>query len=143
MGKKKDRGFDITLTLTTDEATQIRHEALEAMRVAANRYLTRAIGGEAYYLWVRLYPHQMLREKKMMAFAGADRIQEGMRHAFGKPFSLAARVRPGQPVLTVEVSFKNLDTGKDALRRAAMKLPTPCSIRIDAAPPELRKQIGF
>jgi ribosomal protein L16/L10AE len=41
------------------------------------------------------------------------------------------------------VSFKNLDTGKDALRRAAMKLPTPCSIRIDAAPPELRKQIGF
>jgi len=143
MGKKKDRGFDITLTLTTDEATQIRHEALEAMRVAANRYLTRTIGGEAYYLWVRLYPHQMLREKKMMAFAGADRIQEGMRHAFGKPFSLAARVRPGQPVLTVEVSFKNLDTGKDALRRAAMKLPTPCSIRIDAAPPELRKQIGF
>ena len=143
MGKKKDRGFDITLTLTTDESMQIRHEALEAMRVAANRYLTRAIGGEAYYLWVRLYPHQMLREKKMMAFAGADRIQEGMRHAFGKPFSLAARVRPGQPILTVEVSFKNLDIGKDALRRAAMKLPTPCSIRIDSAPPELRKQIGF
>ncbi len=143
MGKKKDRGFDITLTLTTDEATQIRHEALEAMRVAANRYLTRVLGAEGYYLWVRLYPHQMLREKKMMAFAGADRIQEGMRHAFGKPFSLAARVRPGQPILTVEVPFKNLDMGKDALRRAAMKLPTPCSIRIDAAAPELRKQIGF
>lgn len=143
MGKTRNRNFQLTLSLLTDEAVQIRHEALEAMRVASNRFLNRTLGPEGYFLWIRIYPHQILREKKMMAFAGADRIQEGMRRAFGKPFALAARVRPGQPVLTLEIDFKDLKTAKEALRRAKMKLPTPCTIRIDRAPPELRKQIGF
>jgi large subunit ribosomal protein L10e len=143
MGKKRDRRFELTLSLRADEAVQIRHSALEAMRIAANHYLTQVLGPDNYFLWVRTYPHQILREKKMMAFAGADRIQEGMRRSFGKPFSLAARVKPGQSVLTVEVNFKNLNTAKDALRRAAMKLPTPCTIHLDKAPEELRKKIGF
>ncbi|TRO55447.1 50S ribosomal protein L16 [Candidatus Bathyarchaeota archaeon] len=143
MGKKRSRNFELTLSLLADEAVQIRHSALEAMRIAANRHLTRILGPEGYFLWVRTYPHQILREKKMMAFAGADRIQEGMRRSFGKPFSLAARVKPGQPVLTLEVDYKNLKAAKDALRRAAMKLPTPCTINLDEAPEELRKKIGF
>ena len=143
MGKRKNRNFELTLSLVAKEAVQIRHEALEAMRVSSNRYLTRTIGPESYFLWVRIYPHQILREKKMMAFAGADRIQEGMRRSFGKPFSLAARVRPGQSVLTLEIDFKNFKVAKEALRRAAMKIPTPASIQLDRAPPELEKQIGL
>lgn len=144
MGKKKNRNFQLTLSLTTDEAVQIRHEALEAMRIAANRFLNRTIGVESYFLWIRVYPHQILREKRMMAFAGADRIQEGMRRSFGKPFSLAARVRPGQSVLTLEVDFKHLQVAKDALRRAKMKLPTPCTVRLDRAnPPELATKVGL
>ncbi|MFX0170042.1 MAG: 50S ribosomal protein L16 [Candidatus Hodarchaeota archaeon] len=143
MGKKRSRNFELTLSLLTDEAVQIHHSALEAMRVSANRFLTQHLGPDNYFLWVRIYPHQILREKKMMAFAGADRIQEGMRRSFGKPFALAARVRPGQPVLTLETNFKNLKTAKEALRRASMKLPTPCTIHLDHAPDDLRKKIGF
>jgi len=143
MGKKQNRNFEITLSLIADEAVQIRHSALEAMRIASNRYLTRILGPEGYFLWLRTYPHQVLREKKMMAFAGADRIQEGMRRSFGKPFALAARVRPGQPVMTLETDFKNLKIAKDALRRGSMKIPTPCSIRLDKAPEDLRKKIGL
>ncbi len=144
MGKKKNRNFQLTLSLTTDEKVQIRHEAMEAMRIAANRFLNRRIGVEDYFLWIRVYPHQILREKRMMAFAGADRIQEGMRRSFGKPFALAARVRPGQPILTLEVDFKHLQLAKDALRRAKMKLPTPCTIRLDRAnPPELAAKVGL
>ena len=143
MGKRRNRNFELTLSLLADEAVQIRHSALEAMRIAANRHLTRILGPEGYFLWIRVYPHQILREKKMMAFAGADRIQEGMRRSFGKPFALAARVRPGQAVLTLEIDFKHLKIGKDALRRASMKIPTPCTLRLDEAPDELRKQIGF
>jgi len=143
MGKKRNRNFELTLSLLADEAVQIRHSALEAMRVAANRHLNRILGPEGYFLWLRTYPHQILREKKMMAFAGADRIQEGMRRSFGKPFALAARVKPGQPVLTLEVNFKHLGVAKDALRRASMKIPTPCTIHLDEAPEELRKKIGF
>ncbi|MFX1491076.1 MAG: 50S ribosomal protein L16 [Promethearchaeota archaeon] len=143
MGKRRNRNFQLTLSLLAKEAVQIRHSALEAMRVSANRFLTKQLGPENYFLWLRTYPHQILREKKMMAFAGADRIQEGMRRSFGKPFALAARVKPGQPVLTLEVNYRDLDTAKSALRRAAMKLPTPCKIQLDKAPDELRKKIGF
>lgn len=143
MGQKKGRTFELTMSLLAKEAVQIRHSALEAMRVSANRYLTRYLGAENYFLWVRTYPHQILREKKMMAFAGADRIQEGMRRSFGKPFSLAARVKPGQPVLTLEIDYRHLDIAKEAFRRASMKIPTPCSINIDKASEELRKKIGF
>ncbi len=143
MGNRRTRDFELSLSLQTDEAVQIRQEALEAMRVSANRYLNRSIGVENYFLWIRVYPHQILREKKMMAFAGADRIQEGMRRSFGKPFTLAARVRPGQSILTVEVDFKNLKVAKDALRRASMKIPTPCSINLDRAPEALQKRIGL
>ena len=32
----------------------------------------------------------------MIATAGADRLQEGMRRAFGKATGLAARIQPGQ-----------------------------------------------
>ncbi len=143
MGKRRNRNFELTISLLAKEAVQIRHTALEAMRISANRYLMKQLGAENYFLWIRTYPHQILREKKMMAFAGADRIQEGMRRSFGKPFALAARVKPGQPVLTLEVDFKNLQVAKDALRRASMKLPTPCKISLDKAPEELRKKIGF
>ncbi len=143
MGKRRNRNFELTLSLLAKEAVQIRHSALEAMRVSANRFLNKELGPENYFLWLRTYPHQILREKKMMAFAGADRIQEGMRRSFGKPFALAARVRPGQPVLTLEVNYQDLDTAKSALRRASMKIPTPCKIHLDKAPDELRKKIGF
>jgi large subunit ribosomal protein L10e len=143
MGKKRNRNFELTLSLLAEEAVQIRHSAMEAMRVSANRYLTQKLGPENYFLWLRPYPHQILREKKMMAFAGADRIQEGMRRSFGKPFALAARVKPGQPILTLEVDYRHLDIAKDAFRRASMKLPTPCKIHVDKASEELRKKIGF
>jgi large subunit ribosomal protein L10e len=143
MGKKRNRNFELTISMLAKEAVQIRHSAIEAMRISANRYLTKKLGPEHYFLWIRPYPHQILREKKMMAVAGADRIQEGMRRSFGKPFALAARVKPGQPILTLEVDYQHLDIAKNALRRASMKLPTPCKLKLDKAPEELRKQIGF
>ncbi|MHA2315518.1 MAG: 50S ribosomal protein L16 [Candidatus Hermodarchaeia archaeon] len=143
MGKKRNRNFELTISMLAKERVQIRHSALEAMRISANRYLTKELGPENYFLWLRTYPHQILREKKMMAVAGADRIQEGMRRSFGKPFALAARVKPGQPILTLEVNYQHLDIAKNALRRASMKIPTPCKLKLDKAPEELRKQIGF
>ena len=62
---------------------------LEAARVAANKKLT-PIGETAYFLRVKVYPHVILRENRMIATAGADRLQEGMRKAWGKPMGLAA-----------------------------------------------------
>jgi large subunit ribosomal protein L10e len=111
---------------------QIRHNALEALRIAVNKQLAEKLGDEGYCLRIKSYPHIILRENKMMAFAGADRLQEGMRRAFGKPVGLAARAEPGKPIVEVKVYENGVETAKKALKIGASKLPTPCTINISA-----------
>ncbi|MFX1486849.1 MAG: 50S ribosomal protein L16 [Promethearchaeota archaeon] len=119
--------FPIRVWLITKEAGQIRHMALEAARITANRYLEKNTEGKMnYHLKILVYPHHVLRENKMMAFAGADRIQDGMRRAFGKPVGTAARVSQGQKLLLVRVGPQHLEIAKEAVQRAAMKFPMPC-----------------
>jgi large subunit ribosomal protein L10e len=119
---KASPDYDFMLRLTSEGRVQIRHNALEAARVAANKKLA-LIGEESYYLLVKSYPHIILRENKMIATAGADRLQEGMRKAFGKPIGLAARVEIGDTVLELSVKSDNLDKGKEAMQAASAKLP--------------------
>jgi large subunit ribosomal protein L10e len=88
-GKYRD-DYDYMFKLISEGRVQIRHNALEAARVAASKKVA-LIGEENFYLKVVTYPHLVLRENKMIATAGADRLQEGMRKAFGKPIGLAAR----------------------------------------------------
>ncbi len=109
--------------LVVVEAGQIRHNALEAARIAVNKYLSSTVGDANFYFRIKVYPHHVLRENKMMAFAGADRLQDGMRQAFGKPIGTAARVYPGHVVLEVWGKKKDMDHIKEALRRGANKFP--------------------
>jgi large subunit ribosomal protein L10e len=125
------RDFPVSLSLTAEEACQIRHNALEAARISANRYLIRQVGRMNFHLKIRLYPHQVLRERKLATGAGADRVSSGMRGAFGKAVGTAARVKTGQRIISVGVEERNFDMAKEALRRASYKLPTPCKIMID------------
>lgn len=67
----------------------------------------------------------------MAVGAGADRVQDGMRKAFGKPVSLEAIVKKNQKVATIRTNKRNFKDAKEALRRAAMKLPAPCKIVVD------------
>ncbi|MHA1238657.1 MAG: 50S ribosomal protein L16 [Candidatus Odinarchaeia archaeon] len=133
MGNKKGE-FPVILSLVTQEAGQIRHFALEAARVTANRYLDKKVGKENYHLKINVYPHHVLRENKMMAFAGADRLQDGMRKAFGKPIGTAARVKPGQKVIIVGIKKEYVERAKEALKRALMKIPMPCKILVEELP---------
>ncbi len=119
--------YDFLLQLCSTEKVQIRHNALEAARVAANKKLT-PIGETAYFLKVKVYPHVILRENKMIATAGADRLQEGMRKAWGKPIGLAARVTPGDVILELSVKKENVEVAKLALKNASSKLPMPTEI---------------
>lgn len=126
--------YPVKMSIYAKEPAQIRHNALEAARQAANKYLAKMIGKEDFLLQIRVYPHHVLRENKMMAFAGADRLQDGMKQAFGKPTGTAARVHTGQILIEVSVKADAADIAKQALHRAAMKLPTPCDIRLDEIP---------
>ncbi|MDG6966099.1 MAG: 50S ribosomal protein L16 [Nitrososphaerota archaeon] len=114
--------YDYKLELISNARLQIRSNALEAARVAASKKLA-SIGEEAFYLRVVTYPHVVMRENKMIATAGADRLQEGMRKAFGKPIGVAARVDIGSVILDILIKAENLDKAKAALKAATTKLP--------------------
>lgn len=124
------KDFSYRVSLIAERAAQVRHVALEAGRIAANRLLTRKLGKD-FLLRVLPYPHVVLRENKMIFGAHADRLQDGMRAAFGKPIGTAARVKVNQPVMIVEVDEKGIDVAKEALRRSRAKMPMPCRIVIE------------
>ena len=123
--------YDYVVKLVVVEQGQIRHNALEAARVMANKYLSVKVGDQNYFLKIRVIPHHVLRENKMMAFAGADRLQDGMRQAFGKPIGTAARVFPGSIIAEVRVRKEHLEHAKEALRRASSKIPLPSRIIVE------------
>jgi large subunit ribosomal protein L10e len=132
-GTKGD--YPVRMTLKVVEQCQIRHIALEAARISANRFLAKKIGSSGYHMKIRVYPHQVLRENKIATGAGADRISEGMRHAFGKAIGTAARVSRDQEIISLETSQNHFVTAKQALKRAAIKLPTPCYIIVERGKP--------
>ncbi len=122
--------FPLHVHLVSKDRCQIRHTALEATRIAVNRHLQRHLGVENYHMTIRIHPHHILRENKMMAVAGADRIQDGMRRSFGKPTDRAARVKEGQELVTVRTFAENYHITLDALKRGADRFPTPCKYKI-------------
>ena len=125
--------FPIQALLIAGEEAQIRHNALEAARVASNRVLLNKLGN-AYVLRILTYPHAILRENKMIFGAHADRLQDGMRKAFGKPIGAAARVKVGQPIIEVGVNENAIEVAKEALKLGQDKLPIPCRIVIEKVP---------
>ncbi len=112
---------------------QIRSNALESARVATNKKLA-LLGEDNYYLIVVSYPHIILRENKMIATAGADRLQEGMRKAFGKPVGVAARVKIGSVILELRVKAADFEKGKLAIHAAKAKLPMLTETKIIEIP---------
>lgn len=131
MGDTKSK-FEYKATLIAMKKAQIRHNALEAARVATNRYLENKLS-ENYCLRILPYPHVILRENKMIFGAHADRLQDGMKRSFGKPIGTAARVNPNQTILAVNVNKEGVQAAKEALKRGSTKLPIPCRIVIEKA----------
>ena len=127
-GKRGD--YDYCVQLLVNEKIQIRHMAIESTRLAANKTLEKTTGESGYFSRLRIYPHILLRENKMIATAGADRLQEGMRRAWGKAVSLGARVRQGQCIMEMEVKKEHVEAAKKALKGACVKLPGTPSIKV-------------
>merc|ERR1711999_18887 len=87
--------------MVSDELQQISSEALEAARIAANKYMVSNAGKDFFHIRMRPHPFHVLRINKMLSCAGADRLQTGMRGAWGKSYGTAARVRIGQILISV------------------------------------------
>jgi large subunit ribosomal protein L10e len=126
----------ICVNLISKELEQISSEALEAARVAANKILLAKCKKEGYHLRMRVHPWHVLRINKMLSCAGADRLQTGMRGAFGKPTGKVARVKIDQVLISVRTKEEFAEVAKEALRRSSMKFPGRQKVMVS-------KKMGF
>merc|ERR1712106_549975 len=113
--------FPFVAHLVCDEKQQISSEALEACRVAVNKHLTKTIGKDGYHIRIRAHPFHVLRANKMLSCAGADRLSSGMRHSYGKPIGVAARVDIGQILISVRAKDASEPHVIEAIRRGKFK----------------------
>merc|ERR1712216_156607 len=123
-GKKKygvDE-FPFAAHLVSVEKEQVSSEALEAARVACNKYMVKNAGKDAFHLRIPVHPFHVLRINKMLSCAGADRLQTGMRGAFGKTYGTVARVNIGQILCSIRCRENVSKNAMEALRRAKYKI---------------------
>lgn len=115
--------FPAVVHLVSLEKIQIASEALEAARVTANRHLIKTCGKEGFHVRIRVHPFQVTRINKMLSCAGADRLQTGMRHPWGKPMGTAARVGIGQCLMSVRLKEEHVPHGIEAFRKTGFRFP--------------------
>merc|ERR1739846_165389 len=78
-------------------------------------------GKDAYHIKMRAHPFHVLRANKMLSCAGADRLSSGMRHSYGKPIGVSARVNIGQVLLSVRAKDAHEKFVIEAIRRGKFK----------------------
>jgi len=115
--------FPLCIHLCSGEYEQLSSEALEAGRIVVNKYLSKVAGKDSFHMRVRIHPYHVIRINKMLSCAGADRLQTGMRGAFGKPTGIVARVHIGQIIVSVRSADKHKAAVIEALRRSKYKFP--------------------
>ena len=122
-GKKKSQwtDFPCCVHLVSKEKEMISSESLESARIAANKYMVTQAGKEGFHIRIRPHPWHTVRINKMLSCAGADRLQQGMRHAFGKGYLKAARVEIGQVLMSIRTLPKNMEHAEKALRYSRFK----------------------
>merc|ERR1711920_266609 len=125
LGRKKAHGdeFPLCVHLVSDELEQLSAEALEAARICYNKYMVKHTAKDQFHIRIRVHPYHVLRINKMLSCAGADRLQTGMRGAFGKPQGVCARVGIGQILMSVRCKDQHQAVACEALRRAKFKFP--------------------
>jgi large subunit ribosomal protein L10e len=126
--------FSHSIRLNSKARLQIRDNALESARQVSNRLLETKLGPTFYRMNLKVYPFHILRENTLASGAGADRFSTGMAHSFGVPIGIAAQVKKGQTIFQVDTDEKNVLLAKEALNRAASKLPCSCIIEIAKNP---------
>lgn len=124
-----DGKFDTGVFLVSNQDIQIRDNAIEAARVLVLRHLNEEVKNFCFIL--SCYPHHVLREHKMLTGAGADRMQSGMKHAFGKPVGLAAQLEKGSKVFSVYCTQDKVNEVRNILKKAIKKFPGKYSVVVE------------
>ena len=128
---RQPEDYPVQISLRVEEEVQLRHDAMEASRLSANRYLIEELGENTYRMVLRKFPHHVIRENKQATGAGADRVSDGMRQAFGKVVGTAARIDANERLLTCYCEVEQAEAVKEAYRRAYNKISPPCRIDVE------------
>ncbi len=127
-GLMKTKKLPYQLTAVSTENAQLRHNALEACRQFINKKLSKETSNQ-YVFKVIPFPHHIQRENKMLTGAGADRMQTGMAHAFGKSVGKAAILKKGSRIFFIAVQTQKAEAfARKTLKQVKSKLP--CKIQI-------------
>ncbi len=126
----ENKKYPIILNIVSKEKIQIRDNAIEAVRQFMNRFLQEKLGKE-FYFEVKIYPHHILRENKMLTGAGADRMQTGMALSFGKAIGRAAFVKQGQTVFVVGIQTPKQEIEARKLIKS-VKARLPCKVGVES-----------
>ncbi|QGA84183.1 Ribosomal protein L10e [Halomicrobium sp. LC1Hm] len=129
--------YPVQISLIVEEECQLRHGSMEASRLSANRHLIKEFGEGNYKMTLRKFPHQVIRENKQATGAGADRVSDGMRQAFGKIVGTAARVQANERLFTAYCEVDQAEEVKEAFRRAYNKITPPCRIKVERGEEQL------
>lgn len=126
LSERKREEWEIVVGLKAETSVQISHYALETLRIKINTPLIKNIGRQNFHLTIKVKPYQVFRENRQLNFAGADRVQSGMRNSFGRAIGKCARVKAGSIICEVMCDFKNLHFVKERFRIANIKMPCKC-----------------
>lgn len=119
-----EKKYELIANLKVKEGFDLRDNAIESSRMAINRHLVKVLGKDGFFMKVRVYPSNILRENKAAQGAGADRVSQGMSMSFGKPIGRAARVRKMQTIFSVLCMKGQETTVKESLMRAKARFPS-------------------
>ncbi len=125
--------YEKEISIVYKRRIMVRHNALEAARVAAQNFLLKNLK-ENFSLLIRTYPHHVMRENTQATGAGADRVQQGMRLSFGRPIGRTAKVYKGQKLASIFVHTEDVEIAKKAAERMLSKLPGEKTIIVEDNP---------
>merc|ERR1719473_174135 len=94
--------------------------------------MTKSSGKDSFHMRIRVHPFHVLRINKMLSCAGADRLQTGMRGAFGKSYGTVARVNIGQVLMSMRTKEEKTPIACEALRRAGFKFAGRTKVHVSS-----------
>ncbi len=117
-----------SVKMVSDENVLIRDNAIESGRMLLNKTMDKG-APKQFYLWIKIFPHHILRNNKTAAGAGADRLSSGMSHSFGVIEGRAAQVKKGKELFVIFTETEQAAR----IAKLAMKMvkaKVPCRTRI-------------
>lgn len=115
--------YNYEVALVAKDPCEIDSGALESMRIHINRNVIVRFPKSKFYFKIPVYPHQIVRGRNWLGFAGADRISKGMKLSFGKPKRRAAVVKKGQTIVFLRVmTVEDANVAREILDGATKKV---------------------